>query len=645
MTSRRAPRGVGRRIATWSLLSSLLVLFAFGPAATALADPPPGYYDSTVGLSGNPLRLALRNVIDGHTSLSYNAAKNQLWTNVENRGGFVIDLYSGRTSTSLDPDTDGMNTEHTWPQSRGAEVPPPESDLHHLYIVDATWNSRRGSFIFTEVVNSTATSPIGARFNSSEGFEPPDLYKGDIARAILYFHVRYALDLADNVPLTGTDASPLDDNMGKLTDILAWNEADPPDAHERTRNDRVFALQGNRNPFIDDPDFACRIFVGATCGEPDTTPPNTPTGLNATGAAGAISLTWNANSEGDLAGYRLYRSASNAGPYVTINDGAIVSGTSFSDTPVIDGVPVFYKILAEDVSGNRSALSASDNATASPGGTGGTGDPWINEFHYDNDGADVGESVEIAGPAGLALAGWKLYGYNGSGGANYATVDLSGTLSNLGGCLGVANFAFEGLQNGAPDGIALVSPQGNVVEFLSYEGSFTGTAGPANGILSTDIGILEVGTTPIGQSLQRTGTGIRGSDFTWTGPVDDTPGAINSGQSFGNACGGPAVLPVPPTGLGATTTNTAVTLNWTASVSEDLTLYRIYRGSSATGTFAELAEINAALTTYQNTGLDTGTTYYYTVTAISAEGESLPSASVSATPGTTPSTSTGVLMR
>ena len=157
---------------------------------------------------------------------------------------------------------------------------------------------------------------------------------------------------------------------------------------------------------------------------------------------------------------------------------------------------------------------------------------FINELHYDNVGGDTGEFIEIGGEADANLDGFSLVLYNGNGGASYATVALDGLLNDDGNGFGARQFGAVGLQNGSPDGIALVDPQGIVLEFLSYEGSFTATNGPAVGLTSTDIGVMEDGTEPVGQSLQRTGTGTEATDFQWTGPSDATPGAANAGQVY-----------------------------------------------------------------------------------------------------------------
>lgn len=161
---------------------------------------------------------------------------------------------------------------------------------------------------------------------------------------------------------------------------------------------------------------------------------------------------------------------------------------------------------------------------------------FINEFHYDNSDTDSGEFIEIAGPAGTDLNGWSLVLYNcaSSVRAPYDTVALAGLITDQQSGYGTVtiNFPPNGIQNGSPDGLALVDNAGVVVQFLSYEGSFDAASGPAAGLTSTDIGVSENSSTPLGFSLQLSGTGTMAEDFSWQAPQDDTPGAINSGQTF-----------------------------------------------------------------------------------------------------------------
>jgi hypothetical protein len=165
-----------------------------------------------------------------------------------------------------------------------------------------------------------------------------------------------------------------------------------------------------------------------------------------------------------------------------------------------------------------------------------TATAFINEIHYDNTGADIGEQFEIAGNAGLDLGGWSVVLYNGSNGASYANINLSGVIPDQDNGYGTLAFAQAGIQNGSPDGIALVSGT-DVIEFLSYEGAFTAADGPAAGMTSVDIGVSEPGTTPVGDSLQLTGAGSLAGDFTWAAAQPNTFGSPNTGQSFGG--GGP----------------------------------------------------------------------------------------------------------
>lgn len=156
---------------------------------------------------------------------------------------------------------------------------------------------------------------------------------------------------------------------------------------------------------------------------------------------------------------------------------------------------------------------------------------FINELHYDNAGTDVGERIEIAGPAGTLLDGWSLVLYNGANGAVYDTLPLAGQLADTCGGYGTAVVAPEQIQNGSPDGLALVD-NGTVVQFLSYEGSFTASNGPAQGLTSTDIGVQQDNGTPVGHSLQLAGNGTGYGDFTWQPPAQESFGTCNPGQSF-----------------------------------------------------------------------------------------------------------------
>jgi DNA/RNA endonuclease G (NUC1) len=151
----------------------------------------------------------------------------------------------------------------------------------------------------------------------------------------------------------------------------------------------------------------------------------------------------------------------------------------------------------------------------------------VSEIHYDNSGDDSGEAIEIEGPAGTDLKDWKIVLYNGNGGTAYNTVDLTGNIiPTTTGCgtrgVVVTNYPPNGIQNG-PDGFALVDATSTVVQFLSYEGSFKATDGPANGMTSVDIGVAENGA-PTGQSLQFVTSVVTSA---WKGPFTSSFGACN----------------------------------------------------------------------------------------------------------------------
>jgi DNA/RNA endonuclease G (NUC1) len=155
----------------------------------------------------------------------------------------------------------------------------------------------------------------------------------------------------------------------------------------------------------------------------------------------------------------------------------------------------------------------------------------ISEIHYDNAGTDVGEAIEVSFPTGISTAGWSIVLYNGNGGASYRTDALTGLTQTP--CTGDArfvvtvNYPVNGIQNGNPDGMALVGPDNAVSEFLSYGGVFTAVGGPADGMASTDIGRSEGSSTPVGHSLQRSGTG----DNVWAAPAPNTFNACNDNDA------------------------------------------------------------------------------------------------------------------
>lgn len=163
---------------------------------------------------------------------------------------------------------------------------------------------------------------------------------------------------------------------------------------------------------------------------------------------------------------------------------------------------------------------------------------FINEFHYDNVSTDVGEFVELVVTPAFAgdLSSVSLLLYNGANGAVYGTHTLDtfvpGAVTPTGHRL--YHKMIAEIQNGAPDGLA-VAVNGAVTQFISYEGTFAATGGPAAGMTSTNVLVSQNGSEPVGQSaLGLLGTGAAAADFAWnkfTG-IAHSPGAPNGGQQF-----------------------------------------------------------------------------------------------------------------
>ena len=164
---------------------------------------------------------------------------------------------------------------------------------------------------------------------------------------------------------------------------------------------------------------------------------------------------------------------------------------------------------------------------------------FVNELIYDSkilvDGKfenSVPPLIELAGPAGTNLNGWTIVLYDGANeraGVPYNTRKLTGTIPDQEGGFGTVAFTYPAatLQTGPHDGIALVDASGKVVQFISYEGAFMASSGPAKGMTAQNIGVSHSSTRGK-DSLQLSGTGSEYKDFKWSGLFDSTPGEVNN---------------------------------------------------------------------------------------------------------------------
>ena len=215
------------------------------------------YYNSTENKTEQDLKTALKTrITQGYTQLSYNAARDAMYMSIDNQKtngqgasqntlegvytGFTVTGYTSRT----DAQNQGFNTEHTFPQGFFSQNLPMRSDLFHLFPTQQNANSQRGNLPFGVVTGTPSWQNGGSKKGSSK-FEPRDKQKGPVARAMLYFVIRYQ-DYSNHV-------------AGQENILRQWHEDFPPNDISRRRNNDIEAVQNNRNPFIDYPQFLERI--------------------------------------------------------------------------------------------------------------------------------------------------------------------------------------------------------------------------------------------------------------------------------------------------------------------------------------------------------------------------------------------------
>lgn len=228
-----------------------------------------GYDAATFNLYDVSLKNALTQFVSGHTSLGYNLARDKMYMEIDNKrvngqGAAVNTLecvYTGRLAIGYTSRADAQNnynfnTEHTWPQSTFSENEPMRSDLYHLYPTDVNANAVRSNYPFGNVVFGVTWDSAGSRLGRNSlnqiVFEPRDLHKGDVSRSMMYFVIRYPQNY-------GGFFTQVQEN-----DFRGWNVIDPVGPVESARNNAIALLQQRRNPFIDHPEFADRIYSFAT---------------------------------------------------------------------------------------------------------------------------------------------------------------------------------------------------------------------------------------------------------------------------------------------------------------------------------------------------------------------------------------------
>lgn len=248
------------------LLGITLIFLTWGSPVQAALEP------ILPELSGSTLVTQLALDYAPRTNLNDDRAKDQMFGVIDNRAGVVTDIYAGYSInlTGGDPNREadelGLNTEHTWPQSKGANKGNAQGDLHHLFPAKKNINSERGNKPFDDINDrdtqrwyrndvKQSTIPDTAIDEYSElvssAFEPREKVKGDVARAMFYFYTIYR-DRADAVDPTYFDQ--------QRQTLCKWEQQDPPDSPEIKRSRAIAEFQGNENPFVLDATLAQRAY-------------------------------------------------------------------------------------------------------------------------------------------------------------------------------------------------------------------------------------------------------------------------------------------------------------------------------------------------------------------------------------------------
>ena len=234
-----------------------------------------GYYASMEGHLDETFKTSLHKLLkETHTT---KRSYSQLWEDLAsldqdpNNSENILCIYTGRSIpiANRDKGTAGnniWNREHSWPNSHGFSSQDyyAYTDLHHLFASEKNINATRGNKDFNKVTNGNHDE-YGNKWDNTY-FEPRDEVKGDLARAMFYLVVRYddpnELDLELSETSTGSSSNKTG-KLGILSVLLEWNILDPVSEEEKLRNEKAFAIQGNRNPFVDYPEWVSYLYSQA----------------------------------------------------------------------------------------------------------------------------------------------------------------------------------------------------------------------------------------------------------------------------------------------------------------------------------------------------------------------------------------------
>jgi hypothetical protein len=323
-----------------------------------------GYYDSVEGLEGAALRSGLRTITStGHLNNTWDNTRYHIYATLDNVDNTVTCVYTNQefahpAGGNYTPD--GLSAEHTYPRewfTGHAEYNWMDTDLHHLFPVTQPANSARSNFPYDYVTSITSTWGSGAYFSygglnadGNNAFEVADQFKGDAARALFYMGMRYYTN----------DANFTQFSINLIPILLQWHAMDPVDAYETNRNEGIYVFQGNRNPFVDYPEWIDSIWGSVAIDAPVAI---LPTNVTEHG----FTANWEAVT--GAASYRLDVSTS-SGFYSYLNGfkNKVVNGTSESLTALDPAATYYYRVRAIGTNGELSHVSNTIYATTTVGG-------------------------------------------------------------------------------------------------------------------------------------------------------------------------------------------------------------------------------------------------------------------------------------
>lgn len=241
-----------------------IVTTSFSVTVQSTDSPVDDYYKTAIGKEGLELKEELHHIIKDHRQLSYSQVWDALKETDEdpNNKDHVILLYSqqSRAKNQQGGNPGNWNREHVWAKSHGdfGTTKGPGTDIHHLRPTDVQINSTRGNLDFDN--GGSAVKGCNGCKRSSNSWEPPNEVKGDVARMLFYMATRYEKGDRVDLELNEKLNNGKQPYHGKQSVLLQWHEQDPVDDWERQRNDVIQKWQGNRNPFIDHPEWAKTIW-------------------------------------------------------------------------------------------------------------------------------------------------------------------------------------------------------------------------------------------------------------------------------------------------------------------------------------------------------------------------------------------------